>query len=112
MRTGGDIPLGRPSNESSSESSLAGVSGWRDDDALDDFFPFLGLMTLGSRRSTTPVQLLESAPGEWYPILIDSASLSLGAGFVGTKSSTYSVLSARRVEDWNGGVAELVGYMD
>ncbi|KAJ2914442.1 hypothetical protein MD484_g5969, partial [Candolleomyces efflorescens] len=40
--------------------------------------------------------------GEWYPVLIDKIAQSLGVGFVGTKSSTFSLLSARRVEDWNG----------
>ncbi|KAF6764104.1 hypothetical protein DFP72DRAFT_413685 [Ephemerocybe angulata] len=45
---------------------------------------------------------------EWLPILVDQAAMSLGLGFVGTRSSTYSILSARRVEDWNGGMATLV----
>jgi hypothetical protein len=48
--------------------------------------------------------------GEWYPLLIDKAILSMGIGFVGTQSSTFSILNARRVEDWNDGVAEFVGY--
>ncbi|KAJ2914441.1 hypothetical protein MD484_g5968, partial [Candolleomyces efflorescens] len=48
--------------------------------------------------------------GEWYPLLIDKAILSMGIGFVGTLSSTFSILNARRVEDWNDGVAEFVGY--
>ena len=38
-----------------------------------------------------------------YPTLIDQALLSMGKAFVGTQSSTMSILSARRVEDWNDG---------
>ncbi|RXW14498.1 hypothetical protein EST38_g11356 [Candolleomyces aberdarensis] len=45
--------------------------------------------------------------GEWYPLLIDKVTLSLGAGFVGTIGSTFSVLNAWRVEDWNGGLSYL-----
>ncbi|KAF6754171.1 hypothetical protein DFP72DRAFT_899560 [Ephemerocybe angulata] len=48
--------------------------------------------------------------GEWYPVLIDTTALSIGSGFVGTKSSTFSVLTARRVEDWNGGLTDMVDY--
>jgi hypothetical protein len=32
----------------------------------------------------------------------------MGRGFVGTQSSTFSVLNAMRVEDWNNGVTEMV----
>ncbi|KAF5326229.1 hypothetical protein D9611_000410 [Ephemerocybe angulata] len=46
--------------------------------------------------------------GEWYPPLIDTVALSLGVGFVGTLDSTFSTLSARRVEDWNRGAIRLV----
>ncbi|KAJ3515420.1 hypothetical protein NLJ89_g1772 [Agrocybe chaxingu] len=45
---------------------------------------------------------------EWYPVLIDSVAQSLAAGFVGTGDSTYSLMSARRVEDWNAGPRFLV----
>lgn len=48
--------------------------------------------------------------GEWHPILIDKVSLSMGIGFVGTDSSTFSILNARRVEDWNNGVTVLLNY--
>ncbi|KAL7410112.1 hypothetical protein BDY24DRAFT_418231 [Mrakia frigida] len=41
--------------------------------------------------------------GDWHPTLIDKVLLSMGKGFVGTYSSTMSIASARRVEDWNGG---------
>ncbi|KAJ3518176.1 hypothetical protein NLJ89_g18 [Agrocybe chaxingu] len=46
--------------------------------------------------------------GEWYPLLLDNIAQSLAAGFVGTGDSTYSLLSARRVEDWNGGPTFMV----
>lgn len=45
---------------------------------------------------------------EWYPPLIDTVALSLGIGFVGTMDSTFSTLSAKRVEDWNDGFSRLV----
>jgi len=41
--------------------------------------------------------------GEWYLPLIDIVAQSMATGFVGTKSSTFSLVSARRVEDWNNG---------
>jgi fluoride ion exporter CrcB/FEX len=44
----------------------------------------------------------------WYPALIDTVALSFGVGFVGTLDSTFSTLSAKRVEDWNNGFAKLV----
>jgi hypothetical protein len=47
--------------------------------------------------------------GAWYPLLIDKVALSMGRGFVGTQSSTFSVLNAMRVEDWNNGVTAMVG---
>ena len=59
---------------------------------------------------TSPESLTVQKYGEWYPLLIDKAILSMGIGFVGTRSSTFSILNARRVEDWNDGVAEFVGY--
>jgi hypothetical protein len=49
--------------------------------------------------------------GEWYPLLIDKIALSLGVGFVGTSASTFSILNARRVEDWNRGIADYVNPM-
>ncbi|KAJ2933078.1 hypothetical protein H1R20_g4042, partial [Candolleomyces eurysporus] len=49
--------------------------------------------------------------GEWYPILIDKVALSFGVSFVGTAGSTFSILNARRVEDWNHGVADYVDPM-
>lgn len=46
--------------------------------------------------------------GEWYEPVVDIVAQSFGIGFVGTKSSTVSLLSARRVEDWNHGVTRMV----
>lgn len=46
--------------------------------------------------------------GPWMPGLVDGVVLSLGKGFVGVQKSTKSALAARRVEDWNAGLAELV----
>ncbi|KAG6910509.1 hypothetical protein DXG01_009928 [Tephrocybe rancida] len=45
--------------------------------------------------------------GPWYPVLIDAAIQSLGAGFVGTDRSTMSMLARRRVESWADGAARI-----
>ena len=50
----------------------------------------------------------EELYGAWYPVLIDKAVLSSAIGFVGTASSTLSVLNANRVEDWNQGIIRMV----
>lgn len=41
--------------------------------------------------------------GEWYPILLDSVMQSMAMGLVGTTGSTFSMISKRRIHDWNGG---------
>lgn len=46
--------------------------------------------------------------GKWYEVFIDAAVMSKAKGFVGTISSTFSELAARRVQDWEGGVAVMV----
>jgi len=48
--------------------------------------------------------------GEWYVILIDVVIQGLSTGFVGTHPSTVSVVSAKRVEDWYGGVRRMVKF--
>ncbi|KAF8236024.1 hypothetical protein L208DRAFT_1391449 [Tricholoma matsutake] len=48
--------------------------------------------------------------GEWYEPLIDIVAQSLGTGFVGSLDSTVSIVTARRVEDWNHGVTRVVGW--
>ncbi|ELU44476.1 hypothetical protein AG1IA_01505 [Rhizoctonia solani AG-1 IA] len=45
-----------------------------------------------------------------YPVVLDAVFQSLGTGFVGTDRSTMSLLSQRRVESWNNGVASLVKW--
>ncbi|GAA6037647.1 hypothetical protein JCM8097_006160 [Rhodosporidiobolus ruineniae] len=47
--------------------------------------------------------------GGWWPGVLDQALLSRAVGFVGTRMSTFSYVSARRVESWNGGVTTIVG---
>ncbi|GLB37406.1 putative GDP-fucose protein O-fucosyltransferase [Lyophyllum shimeji] len=48
--------------------------------------------------------------GEWYLPIIDIVAQSLGIGFVGSMDSTVSIVSARRVEDWNDGITRVVGW--
>ena len=50
----------------------------------------------------TEEQTLEKL-GEYYLPIVDIVSQSLALGFVGTVGSTFSLLSARRVEEWNDG---------
>jgi hypothetical protein len=50
----------------------------------------------------TEEQTLEKL-GEWYLPIVDIVSQSLAIGFVGTVHSTFSLLSARRVDEWNDG---------
>jgi len=45
-----------------------------------------------------------------YPVIIDAVVQSKGMGFVGTDRSTFSVLSRRRVEDWQRGVTRTVKW--
>jgi len=49
-----------------------------------------------------------STYGPWYPTIIDAVIQSRGAAMVGTVSSTMSMVSARRVRDWNGGPSKMV----
>ncbi|GJE85810.1 O-fucosyltransferase family protein [Phanerochaete sordida] len=44
----------------------------------------------------------------WHPVILDAAIQSAGLGFVGTDRSTFSVLSRRRVLDWNDGAVRMV----
>ena len=50
----------------------------------------------------TEEQTLEKL-GEYYLPIVDIVSQSLALGFVGTVHSTFSLLSARRVDEWNDG---------
>lgn len=47
-----------------------------------------------------------------YPVIIDAVVQSKGMGFVGTDRSTFSIISRRRVEDWQRGATRTVmwGY--
>lgn len=47
-----------------------------------------------------------------YPVFIDAVAQSLGAGFVGTETSTMSLMAGRRVVDWNGGPVRYVRWDD
>ncbi|EAU91092.2 hypothetical protein CC1G_03260 [Coprinopsis cinerea okayama7 len=46
--------------------------------------------------------------GEWWPPLVDIVVQSLATGFVGTEDSTFSLVSGRRVADWNNGLYIMV----
>jgi len=48
--------------------------------------------------------------GLWYEIILDVYAQGSGVGFVGTVQSTMSMLAARRVEDWRGGVTREVNW--
>ncbi|KAK7021935.1 hypothetical protein VNI00_017164 [Paramarasmius palmivorus] len=42
--------------------------------------------------------------GEWYLPIMDIVIQSLAKGFVGSPGSTFSMVSGKRVEEWNGGI--------
>jgi hypothetical protein len=48
--------------------------------------------------------------GLFYEALVDIVVQSLAVGFVGTKHSTLSIVSSKRVVEWNGGVARMVDW--
>ncbi|KAJ7665222.1 hypothetical protein DFH06DRAFT_1323617 [Mycena polygramma] len=48
--------------------------------------------------------------GIWYPVLIDAVIHSQASGFVGTDRSTFSILSARRVDSWQDGPVRYVKW--
>ncbi|KAJ7757463.1 hypothetical protein B0H16DRAFT_1536747 [Mycena metata] len=52
----------------------------------------------------------EEVHGVWFPVLLDAVIQSQGAGFVGTDRSTFSILSARRVNSWHDGPTRLVKW--
>ncbi|KAF8993999.1 hypothetical protein BDQ17DRAFT_1311884 [Cyathus striatus] len=60
--------------------------------------------SLGWRQFDHDVRETESKLGGWYPTVIDVATQSMAVGFVGTKESVFSMVSRRRVEEWNHGV--------
>jgi hypothetical protein len=45
-----------------------------------------------------------------YPVFIDAIIQSNGAGFVGTRGSTMSLLASRRVQSWHDGATRLVRW--
>lgn len=48
--------------------------------------------------------------GQWHMPLLDACIHSMAMGFIGTAESTFSLLSKRRVEDWNNGATRLVRW--
>lgn len=63
---------------------------------------------LGWRRVDHATERTEELYGKWYVPLVDAVAQSLAVGFVGTDRSTMSMVAKRRVEDWQGGIGELV----
>ena len=64
--------------------------------------------SLGWRHMDHYKELTLEKYGEWVPPILDQAAQSLAAGFVGTDDSTFSLVSARRVQDWNNGPGILI----
>ncbi|TRM65026.1 hypothetical protein BD626DRAFT_490664 [Schizophyllum amplum] len=46
----------------------------------------------------------------WWAIVIDACIQAMASGFVGTAHSTVSLISERRVQEWNSGVARMVQW--
>ncbi|KAG0699739.1 hypothetical protein DFH29DRAFT_854523 [Suillus ampliporus] len=52
----------------------------------------------------------EEIYGKWHPVFIDAIIQSNGAGFVGTRGSTMSVVARRRVQSWHDGPTRTVNW--
>ena len=48
--------------------------------------------------------------GRWYPVFIDVVAQSFGKGFVGTDHSTLTLVTTKRVADWNNGISRSVRW--
>jgi len=57
-------------------------------------------------------QETEDRYGMWYPVVIDIAVQSIASGFIGTDDSTFSLVSAKRVAEWNNGLTDDVVRKD
>jgi hypothetical protein len=80
------------------------------DHSAPDAVPAAGappLDTRSARREEISLDT-ESRYGVWYPTLVDSALMAYAVGFVGTEPSTFSLLAAKRVKAWQGGVVKMV----
>ncbi len=53
-------------------------------------------------------ELTSEKYGEWMGPILDQVAQSMAAGFVGTADSTFSLVGARRVQDWNHGPGILI----
>ena len=66
--------------------------------------------SLGWRHMDHFKELTLEKFGPWIPPILDQAAQSLAAGFVGTEDSTFSLVSLRRVQDWNNGPGVLIKH--
>ncbi|KAF8994270.1 hypothetical protein BDQ17DRAFT_1251953, partial [Cyathus striatus] len=76
------------------------------DETDPDFWAQAG--GLGWKKIDHDVLQTETKLGGWYPSIIDAVAQSMAVGFVGTKKSTFSMVSRRRVESWNHGIVRTV----
>ncbi|KAJ7639163.1 hypothetical protein FB45DRAFT_904876 [Roridomyces roridus] len=56
------------------------------------------------------VEKTSEVHGGWYPAGLDAIFLSMASGIVRTRTSTYSLVSAHRVETWNDGPQRQVAW--
>jgi hypothetical protein len=64
--------------------------------------------SLGWARLNHVKELTLEKYGEWIPPILDQVAQSLAVGFVGTEDSTFSLVSMRRIQDWNNGPGVLI----
>jgi len=76
-------------------------------DEIDSSF-WQGVKDIGWRRLDHLSEQTQMKYGEWYSPIIDQVAGSMAAGFVGTEGSTFSLVGARRVEDWNNGYSAMI----
>jgi len=76
-------------------------------DEIDPSF-WQGVKAIGWKRLDHLNEQTKMKHGEWYPPIIDQVAGSMAAGFVGTEGSTFSLVGAQRVEDWNNGYSAMI----
>ncbi|KAG2140052.1 hypothetical protein DEU56DRAFT_291167 [Suillus clintonianus] len=69
-----------------------------------------GVRALGWTWVDYAAERTEEIYGKWHPVFIDAIIQSNGAGFVGTRGSTMSLLALRRVQSWHDGPTRIVQW--
>jgi len=103
----GRLPVIMTSDETDEEWwDLVAVMGWK-----RIIFPEELAIPPGLNLRNVPVEEdwgAEVYEKLWQRMLVEIALQGFGTGFIGTPSNTMSLMAARRVEHWQGGVTRMV----